>query len=391
MGGWSAMGCVTIRILLVFLVAARAVLACSWDYPIWIPRSKDADPLYRFIRDGTAGYIDQTGNVVIEPRFRASGNEFHAGLLETGNSDGEYLNRQGKRAFDKKFYRGWAFSEGLAVALENEDGLWGYIDTAGEFAISPRFKGHPHGYVSSFSDGLARVEVDGKYGYIGKTGKFVIEPRFLAAEHFVEGMARVVVVDEPCWHAGDGPCATVQVLPEEAPVTEGLPPACKYTFVNKSGHLLPARFDRLKDFAEGMAPVRIDREWGYIDSAGEIVIKPSFDDAWPFSGGLARVIVRDKFGFIDASGESVIPPIYDWAKDFSNGLAPVEQKGYYFIDKDAWQAFPGRFAEASPFFKGLAHVQLFDIGGDSLSEVSQKFAYINTSGKVVFSYDKSWE
>ena len=386
------MNYVIIRILLVFCFSSCSLLACSWDYPIWIPRSNDADPLYRFVKHGKAGYIDRTGKVVIKPKFPTSGNygdEFHAGLLDTDISEGEYVNRQGERAFEKSFYRGWEFSEGLAVVMEEEGGLWGYIDTTGEFAISPRFQSHPHGYVSPFSDGLARVSVGGKYGYIDNTGEFAVELRFLAAEHFVEGMARVAVVDGPCIYVGDG-CSNLRVLPEGTPWTEDLP-FCKYTFVDKSGELLRDQFDELGDYAEGMAPIRIHRQWGYIDSAGEIVIKPSFEAAWPFSAGVARVLARDRFGFIDASGEWVVPPIFDQVADFSSGLAPVEQKGYYFIDKSGSQAFPGRFAEASHFFKGLAHVQLFDIGKDGLSEVSQKFAYINTSGKVVFSYEQSWE
>lgn len=38
---------------------------------------------------------------------------------------------------------------------------WGFINRKGEFAIAPQFD-----YASSFSEGLARVQVKGKYGYI---------------------------------------------------------------------------------------------------------------------------------------------------------------------------------------------------------------------------------
>jgi hypothetical protein len=102
----------------IFVLTATVAFACSWDYPIWIPRSKSADPLYRFIKNGQAGYIDGNGRVVIQPKLKAWGNygsEFHDGLLEIAVSDGVYIDQTGKVVIDKGLYRGWDFSEGLAV------------------------------------------------------------------------------------------------------------------------------------------------------------------------------------------------------------------------------------------------------------------------------------
>src|SRR5215471_4732930 len=143
---------------------ASVVFACSWDYPIWIPRTQSADALYRFAKDGKAGYIDGAGHVVIPPTLQLNGNygsEFHDGLLEIGVSDGIYVGRTGKVVLDKGLYRGWDFSEGLAVAMRKGENVLGYIDRAGEFVIPPQFKTYPNGYVHPFSDGLALIEVKG--------------------------------------------------------------------------------------------------------------------------------------------------------------------------------------------------------------------------------------
>jgi hypothetical protein len=46
--------------------------------------------------------------------------------------------------------------------MRKGENLWGYIDTSGEFVITPRFETTPNGYVHPFSDGLAMIEVKGK-------------------------------------------------------------------------------------------------------------------------------------------------------------------------------------------------------------------------------------
>jgi hypothetical protein len=50
------------------------VHACEWDYVIWGIRSKSADSLFRFVRNGKAGYIDSTGKIVVNPTLPATSN-----------------------------------------------------------------------------------------------------------------------------------------------------------------------------------------------------------------------------------------------------------------------------------------------------------------------------
>jgi len=91
--------------------------------------------------------------------------------------------------------------------MRKGENLWGYIDTSGKFAIRPRFATFPNGYVSSFSDGLAMIEVLGKFGYIDRSGEFVIKPEFLDGIDFSDGAARVVT-DGPCVYFPDGACGS---------------------------------------------------------------------------------------------------------------------------------------------------------------------------------------
>ncbi|HBK2048805.1 TPA: WG repeat-containing protein [Campylobacter coli] len=48
-----------------------------------------------------------------------------------------------------------------------------------------------------------------------------------------------------------------------------------------------------------------------MDKNGEFAIKPKFDDIWDFSEGLAKVKLNGRWGFIDRSGKFVIEPKFD--------------------------------------------------------------------------------
>ena len=312
------------------LCFTATAFACSWDYPIWIPRSQSADALYRFAKDGKAGYIDVAGHVVIPailPLFGNSESEFHDGLLEIGASDGKYVDHTGKVVLDKHLYRGWDFSEGLAVAMKKGEDLWGYIDTRGEFVITPRFATYPKGYVHPFSDGFAKIEVMGRFGYIDRSGSFAISPEFLDGSSFADGMARVVV-EGPCIYFPEGGCGFANpVMPgansrNNSSSTDY--PACKFTFIDKTGHVITQRrFDYARDFSEALAPVRLNDAWGFIDKTGALAINPKFEDAERFSPGLSKVLANGYYGYIDKSGAIVIQPQFKEADSFSEGFAVV--------------------------------------------------------------------
>jgi hypothetical protein len=360
--------------LLGILIVAAAS-ACSWDFSIWIPRSPDADPLYQFVIHDKAGYIDRTGRVVIPPRFPEfgnSGSEFHDGLLQVATSNGRYVDRSGKVVIDRGVAGGWDFSEGLAAAMSQNEKLWGYIDTSGKFAITPRFASTEQDYVWPFRDGMAKIEVKGKFGYIDHSGKFVIPPRFGAASDFHEGMAWVVT-DGPCVYPSDGPCGE--------PILVGAQPnapPCRFAFIDKTGRVInEARYDQARELSEDLAPVRIGKLWGFANKTGAIAIARSFEDAAPFSSGLARIQVKGLYGYIDKSGKVQIAAQYRNADNFSEGFAVVGDGPVWYIDRAGKRQFNDTFGAASPFFKGLAHVRFRE---------GKKFAYIDPQGKQVFSY-----
>ncbi|MEG1609085.1 MAG: WG repeat-containing protein, partial [Clostridia bacterium] len=98
-------------------------------------------------------------------------------------------------------------------------------------------------------------------------------------------------------------------------------------------------------------------KWGYKDWKGNVLIQPTFDEAYSFYEGMACVERAGKLGFINAKGEVVIDFVYDTATSFSEGFASVtkdEKTGY--IDKDGKQVIDFVYEIATPFHDGRAVV-----------------------------------
>jgi hypothetical protein len=197
----------------------------------------------------------------------------------------------------------------------------------------------------------------GPYGFIDGKGRIVVPARFDFVSQFHEGLC-AVLLDER-WSYIDEHGKEIIKLPEDA-----------------SG---------CGDFSDGMARVamggrgasysaRTGAKWGFIDRKGRFVIKPRYEvvdltDPPTFVDGLAKVCVEEyrlrKFGFIDQSGKFVIKPIFNGARNFSEGLAAVSTGPWTFVPEE-WKRHPeDRFDMADKFFRS------YPVVGMSLNQLHQ--------------------
>ena len=148
----------------------------------------------------------------------------------------------------------------------------------------------------------------------------------------------------------------------------------KYGYIDKSGkEVIPCKYDGAQSFSEGLARVYLNGKDGYIDKSGKEVIPCKYDDAQSFSEGLASVNLNYKYGYIDKSGKEVITCKYKFAYSFREGLALVRLNGKYgYIDKSGKEVIPCKYDRADWFCEGLA-----------LVELNGKYGYIDKSGKEV--------
>ena len=112
-----------------------------------------------------------------------------------------------------------------------------------------------------------------------------------------------------------------------------------FGFINKKIEVvIEPKYKKVKSFSNGLAPVQIEGQWGFIDKKGRLKIKAQFSDivGIGFSAGLCAVRKKNgnKFGYIGKSGFYKILPVYQLAFPFHNGRAIVAiDNGFYIIDK----------------------------------------------------------
>ena len=166
--------------------------------------------------------------------------------------------------------------------------------------------------------------------------------------------------------------------------SEGLAPVKlngKYGFIDKSGkEVVPIKYDNVWDFTEGLAGVKLKGKWGFIDKSGKEVVPPKYVDVDYFHEGLAKVGLKGKWGFVDKSGKEVVPLKYENVWEFREGLASVELNGKQgFVDKSGKEVVPLKYDYVEYFSEGLASVEL-----------NGKQGFVDKSGKEVVPLKYDW-
>lgn len=197
-------------------------------------------------------------------------------------------------------------------------------------------------------NGYLPIVKDGKLGFIDGSGRVVIQPQFeltaglmLGGEHFAEGLEPLQVGGQWGFIGTDG---TFRINPQFDGVQLG--------------------------FSDGLVAVRSNGRWGYLDPSGTLVINPQFNAARPFHSGRAAVLVGTQWGFIDHAGKFVVNPQFDAALPFTGRLAGVLLGDKWgFIDEAGQFAVNPQFDGTSSFVGNLATVQVGD-----------KFGFVNRRG-----------
>jgi hypothetical protein len=297
--------------------------------------------------DGKWGFIDQAGNIVINPVYEPGKN----GILPYKKSQYHLVLQDNYR-----------FREGLA-AIRTGD-TWKYINKEGLIVIhgAATIEGmdkvtEPILAARAFHYGIAAVKLKGGWGYINKKGDIVLPGSHSYAYDAAEGF--LITANRKgehfCFNLNGQPVFTQRRItgpfhngmvaafhdfrPEENAQQED-----KLELMDRYGRFTSrAEFDVIGNCGSGKCPARVGSKfagrigtaehlsarlfeggmWGYIDTTGRFVINPTMTEARGFDEGYAPVRMGKKWGYLKPNGSYFISPRFSFVSPFNDGFARV--------------------------------------------------------------------
>jgi WG containing repeat len=325
--------------------------------------------------DSDTGFTDIHGQKLVASD-RENGGEMIGGCF-----DGYYLDTSGQIAIAPSIcnsgkYAGYevtgkgSFSEGLASAHVSGDNRGiGFIDKSGELVIEP----HDFWDVGEFTEGIVRVQLEysDKFGYMDCTGKIIVEPQFCFGWNFSGGLATVgvsVKVKSAGFRKYESQVKRTYVNTQGKLITPPQFDRCEdfaeergivkidhdYGCLDTSGRcIVEPQFLFMGQYSHGLSHTALDsQQWGFIDLDGNMAIPFKFEDATPFREGLAAVRLNNKWGFINRLGEFVIEPIYDAMNTYPSWAYNILISSSEKIDQGLYQSYTRNVG----FFNGVARV-----------------------------------
>ncbi|MBP7864818.1 MAG: WG repeat-containing protein [Acidobacteria bacterium] len=287
---------------------------------------------------GTAqggGFIDKSGEAIIPMQYQVYNVDFfmHGDycLLKDRQGIPRFVHISGIVLNTPDIDLAKPYFQELAAVRSN--GLWGYLNQTGQWAILPQYQ-----EAELFSEGFAWVLTEGRWGTVDRKGKVVIPPSFKASRLFHEGLSWV-------WDGKGWGC------------------------VDPSGELrIPFRFSEVEDFSGGRAWVKQSGRWGVVDPRGKWLISPRFHGHQSFQEGYALVNIGGiepsvcdaisveegiggRWGLIDTKGRWVIPPRYSTVEFFDGEVGLFKKNGCWkYVDRWGRILWTGDRGDNCPIF-----------------------------------------
>ncbi|HJW31623.1 MAG TPA: WG repeat-containing protein, partial [Saprospiraceae bacterium] len=103
-----------------------------------------------------------------------------------------------------------------------------------------------------------------------------------------------------------------------------------------------------------------EHHWGFIDTLGQIIIAPIYDEVSQFSEGKAAVNLEGLWGYIDRSGHNLTKAQYKSAFAFHDRRARVQdfEQHEFFISPEDRQIISADWKAADDFSEGIAKVRI---------------------------------
>lgn len=313
--------------------------------------------------DMQVGFYDTKGKLVI-PLLYDDASGFKDGLAWVSrNGKYGFIDKTGKVVIPLEYDRISQFHNGLAQVSKN--GKYGFIDKSGTLVIT----GTEPYIINEYWDGITNIELNLKYGFMDRNGKVIVPCEYDETSPFNDGMALVAKGEDELYNPSEDPESYDYIVLTNK----------KFGYVNTAGKLVvPLKYDYAKQFINGFGIVGIggsgasiyymNGKLGYVNTSGKEIVPCKYDYVCYFREGMGRVSVDGtgdmgnyqdgKWGFVNEKGEEAVPCKYDEAWDFCEGLAKVGLNGKYgYVDKSGKEVVPCIYDDVLDEFKdGMAIV-----------------------------------
>jgi hypothetical protein len=303
--------------------------------------------------DGKQGVINRLGQWVVKPEYDACGDISEGFFYAESNGSFGYLNRFGDVVIPFEYSEASNFVNGRAIVARDS---FGYIDSLGNAIGSFIFD-----WLEPFGkNGVARYRKDGKFGLIKSTGDTLTGAIYHALGDLHEG--HYLAANEQLYgfvsSNGDTAIAFKYAYSQTA-LTESFfenGHAKVFQKVNKETmvgvidtldkKVVPAIFNAMGRYTDGLIAVRKQDLWGYADQEMNLRIKYKYDEAGTFVDNTAIVVLKGRYGLIDSEGNALIAPQFNQVQRLDSILLAADSLfGLFSLLGDT--LLPPEFAEAA--------------------------------------------
>ena len=251
-------------------------------------------------------------------------NKGHARLRNEG--EWYFIDQNGKKPFSQTFEQIGEFHKGVYPVLKN--GKWGLIDNKGEFVLKPIYD-----KIRDGAEGLFAFYYNKYWGFINLKGKVRIKPIYDTVDKFENNISKVVKDDK--WGAINRKGKIVFPLENDELIW-----VISKDFFTTSDNDLNKILKNSKGEALDTIPMfgftsdkkeysyfKENGKYGYLDKKGRVLLKPQYDRVTSFNNGIAGIKSDSIWYFINKKGKRINSINYQEIEHLSDDLFIVAQKG----------------------------------------------------------------
>ena len=287
-------------------------------------------------KDGYFGIIDKTGNTIFDFIYDDIESPVNEIFPISRNERYGYIKHQKdslKLIFDFIYEYADNFYDSLSRVKIG--GKYGFINLKNQFVIHPKFD-----YAEIFKDGKSIVKINDSFGIISSADTFILKPEYTAIGEYKDSLILIAQGDKYGF-ADDSGRIRIPLIYDYT--NESIRKSyfinklalvrkkSKYGIIdNMNEVVIPFKYSELKYAGGEIIPAKL-KNWGFISLENKNISRFIFDETYNFSEGLAKVKLDDLYGFIDSSGNITIENKYQQASDFKNGISIIKRNNKYGI------------------------------------------------------------